>query len=189
MILRAIRWLGEVAGVDEPEVGGKAANLGEMTEAGFSVPPGFVVTAPAYLDALDQLGIRKSLRALVRDHVAGRLLLADVSSRARLLILNAGLPSGLTSAVTDSLEQLKEKRHGVTPLVVAVRSSATGEDSEATSFAGVNESFTNMVTAEEVCAAIVQCWASLYSERALVYRNEQGISGEPAMAVHHQVRR
>jgi pyruvate,water dikinase len=183
MILRAIRWLGEVAGVDELEVGGKAANLGEMTEAGFSVPPGFVVTAPAYLDALDQMGIRKNLRALVHDHVLGKLLLADVSSRARLLILNAGLPPGLTSAVTDSLEQLREKRHGVAPLVVAVRSSATGEDSEATSFAGVNESFTNMVTAEEVCAAIVQCWASLYSERALVYRNEQGISGEPAMAV------
>jgi pyruvate,water dikinase len=183
MILRAIRWLGELSGIDEPEVGGKAANLGELTEAGFPVPPGFVVTAPAFLDALDQMGIRQSLKALAHDHVSGSLSLGDVSSRSRLLILNAGLPPGLVSAVTDSLAQLRQKLDGVAEMVVAVRSSATGEDSDATSFAGVNESFTNMATAEEVCAAIVQCWASLYSERALVYRNEQGVDGEPVMAV------
>ncbi|MCP4228128.1 MAG: phosphoenolpyruvate synthase [Actinomycetia bacterium] len=169
--------LGSLGRADVGTAGGKGANLGEMIAAGFPVPDGFVITAAAYLDALDQAGIRRGLQAIEAEAATadpGRL--NELAAQGRDLILDKGLPPAMAEAITASYASL-----GAGP--VAVRSSATAEDTADTSFAGMNETYTNISGPIALVDAVRRCWASLYGARVVAYRAEQGLVDEPAIAV------
>jgi pyruvate,water dikinase len=163
---------------DEGAVGGKAANLGELTAAGFPVPSGFVVTAAAFLRSMEIGGVRPRLAELAADVDADRPeVLRDASVELKQLVHQAGVDPKLRSAIETAFHTLGTDAH------VAVRSSATGEDSAEASFAGVNASFTNVTGVDQLLERIVDCWASGFGERAIAYRRQRDIRGEPAIAV------
>lgn len=173
-----VAWLADVRRHDVESVGGKGANLGELTRAGFPVPPGFVVTATAYLHALDDAEVRSA----VRDRVAGLAVddadaLAEVAAEAQALVRDAGLPDDVREAVLDAYHGLGAAER------VAVRSSATAEDAASTSFAGMNETFTNVCGDDDLVDHVVECWASLWSPRVVAYRASRHVVDEPAIAV------
>ncbi len=175
--VRRIVDLAEVGLGDVALVGGKGANLGEMIAAGFPVPPGFVITAEAYLDAMELAGRRDELAEFARS--AGEMTpdaLAEAARQAQATVRACGLPDALAD---DALERLRVLGPDVR---VAVRSSATAEDSTDTSFAGMNETFTN-VRGPELLQRITDCWASLFGERVASYRVDRGLVDEPAIAV------
>jgi pyruvate,water dikinase len=175
--VRRIVDLSEVGVGDVGLVGGKGANLGEMIAAGFPVPPGFVVTADAYLDAMERAGLRDELAEGARR--AGELTpeeLAETARRARASVSHAALPPELADEVMQHLDALGAD------VRVAVRSSATAEDSTDTSFAGMNETFTN-VRGPDLVARVADCWASLFGERVASYRVDRKLVDEPAIAV------
>jgi pyruvate,water dikinase len=163
---------------DVATAGGKGANLGELTRAGFSVPPGFVISAQAYLRAMSDGGVGAELVELERDiDVDDAVALADGALRLQQLVHKAGLPPALRIEVLDAYRGLGANRR------VAVRSSATAEDTADTSFAGMNQTFTNVCGDDDLCTRIVDCWASLFGERVVAYRRTRGIAGEAAIAV------
>ena len=174
----AIRWFDEIGLGDTAQVGGKGANLGELTEAGLPVPPGFVVTGDAYLAALDHAGVRGRLRALLATARPDDIDELDrVATEAQALVRGVAVPPDLASAVLDAYHRLG------TGISVAVRSSGIGEDAEGTSFAGMNATFTNVSGDEAVLTRLVDCWASLHGARALAYRASRDLTGEPTVAV------
>ncbi|RNM13074.1 phosphoenolpyruvate synthase [Nocardioides pocheonensis] len=173
-----VAWFSDLSKADVPRVGGKGANLGELTRAGLPVPPGFVVSAQAYLEAMDHGGVRRALL----DEVAAAdtdapAALDAAARRIRSLVHSAGVPDELRAAVETAYAALGDDPH------VAVRSSATAEDTGSTSFAGMNATYTNVRGAEELLARIVDCWASLWSPRVIAYRASQRLADEPAIAV------
>ncbi|MCU0270338.1 MAG: phosphoenolpyruvate synthase [Acidimicrobiales bacterium] len=173
---RGVIPLAELGRDDVDQAGGKGANLGELVNAGLPVPPGFVVTAAAFLRAMAEAGVRDRLTevatATVVDDPAA---LAEASTALRALVAEAGVPADLAAEVLAAYDAM-----GGGP--VAVRSSATSEDTAGTSFAGMNETFTN-VHRDDLLAEIARCWASVYGERVMAYRFSQGVSDEPAIAV------
>ncbi len=174
--LRGVVMLDRVGRDDVGVVGGKGANLGELLQAGFPVPGGFVVTAAAYLDAMDAGGVRSALRELSTGAATGSDLAASVAEMQGL-VHRAGVPDALRGAIEAAYGGLGSD------VFVAVRSSATAEDSAATSFAGMNETYTNVRGLDELLVRIVDCWASLFAARVCSYRSAQGITDEPALAV------
>ncbi len=177
---RYVRRLDELRLGDAGLAGGKGANLGELIGAGVPVPPGFVVTVDAYLDAVDAAGVRAELRRQMAGLDAEQP--ADVAERARLgraLIDAVPLPPAVVEEVLAAYRELL--LDGTVP--VAVRSSAAGEDSAGTSFAGMNESFTNVSGEQDLLVAVRRCWRSLFGDRAMTYRASQGLRTEPAIAV------
>lgn len=176
--MQTIKPFAELHVTDANEAGGKGANLGELTSARLPVPPGFVVTAQAYLAAIDASGAREKLRAIraaldVTDDAA----LAAASAQAQALITATAVPADVADAVRAAYAALGADVN------VAVRSSGTSEDSGAASFAGMNQTFTNVTGADAVLARIVDCWASLYGARSLVYRAQAAKEEEPTIAV------
>ncbi|HBQ13790.1 MAG TPA: phosphoenolpyruvate synthase, partial [Myxococcales bacterium] len=163
---------------DVPRVGGKGANLGELLAAGLPVPPGFVVSADAYLAAMDAAGVRADLtqmaRALDADDPEA---LEVVTDQLRDMVSRAGVPETLRAQIADAYAALGDD------VSVAVRSSATMEDSGGASFAGMNETFTNVVGLSAVVDAVLRCWTSVWGARVVAYRASQGIDEEPAIAV------
>jgi pyruvate, water dikinase len=177
------RWvlgLGAVGLDDEPTVGGKAANLGELIRAGLPVPDGFVVTSLGFLAAMDAAGVRQQLQDGVAavDVDDDRRLEAE-AHRLQMLVHQAGMPAALRGAVLEAYDELG----GDADLSVAVRSSAAGEDSARASFAGANESYTHVRGSDAVADRIVDAWASMYAPRSMAYRRTSGVTGEPAIAV------
>lgn len=176
--MRSVIWFEELRASDGAVAGGKGANLGELTAAGLPVPRGFVVTAEAYLQALDEAGIRDRLVALRTGlRPDDDRALEQAGAEARELIRSAAIPPAVAAAVIEAYDQL-----GAAPSV-AVRSSGTAEDSDATSFAGMNATFTNVNGAADVLARMVDCWASLYGSRTLAYRAVEQVTEEPTIAV------
>ncbi|MGD9701663.1 MAG: phosphoenolpyruvate synthase [Acidimicrobiia bacterium] len=169
-----------VSVADVDLVGGKGANLGELTRAGFPVPPGFVVTAPAYLAAMDAAGVRARLRELGAAPLGAG---SDEADRRSLemsdIVMSAPLPEDLAAEITREYERLT---FGGSALV-AVRSSATAEDTAGTSYAGMNKTFTNVSSTSGVMDKVRECWASAYGARVLAYRAACGVVDEPAIAV------
>ncbi len=154
--------------VDRPTVGGKGASLGEMTRAGVRVPPGFVVTTGAFerfLAGVDPEGhIRRSIEALP----AGDLIaVSKAAEAARARIVSAPMPAEIGEAIVSGYAELCGAG-GDQP--VAVRSSATSEDSSEASFAGLQETYLWIVGADAVLHAVRDCWASLYSAESVSYR-------------------
>ena len=173
----AIVWFKDLGVTDVANAGGKGANLGELTRAAFPVPPGFVVTAPAYLEAMDRAGVHSELGELAAgvdpDDAAA---LEATSDRLQELVHKAGIPTALRAQILEAYEQLGSGR-------VAVRSSATSEDTAAASFAGMNQTFTNVTGAEQLLERVLDCWASLFGARVVSYRRSRGITDESAIAV------
>ena len=173
-----VAWFEEVSKADVPRVGGKGANLGEMARAGLPVPGGFVVTTEAFLAALDAGGVRAALRERFRGLDAGRPeALAEGSAAMRELVARAGVPAEVRAALVEAYARLGED------VAVAVRSSATSEDAGSTSFAGMHETYTNVVGAAALLERIVACWCSAYGQRVLAYRKAEGLDEEPTLAV------
>ena len=176
--MEAIRWFGEIGLTDVGLVGGKGANLGELTTAGLPVPPGFVVTAAAYLEAVSESGARARLARLLSElNADDPISLTETQRAAREEIMATPIPAEIADAIENAYRTLG---HDV---AVAVRSSGTTEDAGDSSFAGMNASFTNVIGLPNVLARVKDCWASLYGERVLAYRAEQHLTEEPAIAV------
>jgi pyruvate, water dikinase len=157
--------------------GGKGANLGEVTRAGLPVPPGFIVTAPAYLQAMESGGVRDELAsAAARIDPDDTAALSDLAAHMHDLVRKAGMPDALRRSIVEAYHSLGEG-------LVAVRSSATAEDTAGTSFAGMNETFTNVEGDDALIVRVVDCWSSLFGERVISYRATQHVTDEPAIAV------
>jgi pyruvate,water dikinase len=158
---------GEPDCLDVARAGGKGSSLARMASLGLPVPPGFAVPAEALADALPDGGAE--LRALAERQDA---------EAAQALIHTVELDPGLREAVLEAYAAL-----GPGDVPVAVRSSATAEDSEAASFAGQQETFLHVRGGDQVRARIRDCWASFFSERALFYRSKKGSLADLGMAV------
>jgi pyruvate,water dikinase len=184
MTMDIISWFADIGLADAPTVGGKGANLGELVQAGLPVPPGFVVTAQAYLSSMDAAGVRSELSGapeLGSGTDATAVAAADAAHR-RDLVDSGGMSPEVRAAVVAAYDELC-RRAGVDELPVAVRSSATAEDAGDTSFAGMHETFTNVRGGDAVCARVVDCWRSGFQDRAFTYRAMQRVDTEPAIAV------
>ncbi|MCU0271911.1 MAG: phosphoenolpyruvate synthase [Acidimicrobiales bacterium] len=167
---------------DVAVAGGKGANLGEMLRVGLPVPQGFVVTAPAYVAAIDAAGARERLLAITADAVdADADRLGALAAEARSVLERVPVPEDLRAALAEAYAGLGDD------VAVAVRSSATAEDSAATSFAGMNRTILDVVGVDALVEAVHACWASLYGERVVAYRAEHRMVEEPAIAVVVQV--
>ncbi len=152
------------------EVGGKAANLGELIRAGLPVPPGVCVTTVAYQAvAWAAPGLAELVDALCVTAADDLAALADLAGRARAALLSAAVPAAVATAVADGYERVGA---GV---AVAVRSSATAEDLPFASFAGQQDTYLNLVGRGAVLDAVRRCWASLWTDRAVAYRASNGI--------------
>src|SRR6266699_4485866 len=154
-----------------PLVGGKAANLGELIRAGFTVPAGFCVTTAAYALLSDGAGLEPILAQLTSTRVQETVRLTELAAAARAALLQAPVPASCVKAITEAYQELSD---GV-PLPMAVRSSATTEDLPEASFAGQQETYLNIVGVEAVLAAVQRCWVSLWTDRAVSYRASLGI--------------
>lgn len=167
------------------EVGGKNASLGEMisrlSDSGVCVPDGFSTTAEAFWLFIDHNNIRNNLSetlAHLDKHQYENL--SEIGKQARELILNSVLPEELEKQIIAGFLRLKKK--GFTSL--AVRSSATAEDLPDASFAGQHDTFLNITRGEELLQAVKRCMASLYSDRAIKYREDHGFEHDQvALAV------
>ncbi|MET1065468.1 MAG: PEP/pyruvate-binding domain-containing protein [Arthrobacter sp.] len=153
-----------------PDVGGKAANLGELMRAGLPVPAGFCLTTHAYRHATSPAGLDAVHAALAATAPDNLSRLAGLAGDARRLVLAADVPADIAEAVRAAYAALG------TDAPVAVRSSATAEDLPFASFAGQQDTFLNVVGIDAVLTAVRQCWASLWTDRAVSYRATHGIS-------------
>ena len=157
---------------DVAYAGGKGANLGELVAAGLPVPDGFVVGAPAYAAFCAQTGLRERLAELLDDvDVEDTAALEAASTAARGLFDATAMPEPLQQEIRSAYERLAG---GGRPAPVAVRSSATAEDTAETSFAGMNETFLNVRGTDAVIDAVHRCWRSLFGARAIYYRGMNG---------------
>nr|WP_246848766.1 PEP/pyruvate-binding domain-containing protein [Pseudarthrobacter sp. NIBRBAC000502772] len=158
-----------------PLVGGKAANLGELLAAGLPVPDGFCLTTEAYRQAIAGHahrtdGMLADVHSALQATPDGDLpALAALASRARGIIQNAPVPTEVAAAVEQAYAALGDN------VPVAVRSSATAEDLPSASFAGQQDTYLNVVGAAAVVEAVRNCWASLWTDRAVSYRASRGI--------------
>ena len=165
---KATVWFNEVTRKDIPLVGGKGANLGEMTNAKIPVPPGFIVTADAYFDFLAVTGITEQIRTLLRPlDTNNSTQLQKISAQVKDVILNAAMPEETAAAIRQAYTTMGGG-------LVAVRSSATAEDLPEASFAGQQATFLNISGEDKVVDAVQRCWASLFEPRAIFYREENG---------------
>ncbi|MBW3590686.1 MAG: phosphoenolpyruvate synthase, partial [Actinobacteria bacterium] len=173
---RYVVWFTELSSGDVELVGGKNASLGELianlAPAGIRVPEGFATTAEAYWRFLDSAGLRKVIAAQVERLDKGAAL-SDVGSAIRRKILDAPLPEEIADSVTAAYRNMSAAA-GKEQLDVAVRSSATAEDLPEASFAGQQESFLNVRGEQALLETCRRCFASLFTDRAISYREHQG---------------
>ena len=167
---------------DAGTVGGKAASLGELARAGVAVPPGFAVTAGAFTAAMAVLDPDGALRAGIEALPAGDVAeTARVAARFRAIVAEAPLPSEVAAAIEAGYAALGGTRDAAD---VAVRSSATVEDSAEASFAGLQDTYLGVSGAAAVLEYVRRCWASLYNDESVAYRRRLGLpEAGVAMAV------
>lgn len=162
----------EVDKEDIAQVGGKGANLGEMSQAGFPVPPGFIVTSEAYYYFLRENNLKEALeKELYLLDPNDPENLGRITERIRKLIISSPVPKDLARAVFKAYESLGGK---TSHALVAVRSSATAEDLPDASFAGQQETYLNISGEATLIEHIRMAWASLFTPRATFYRAEKG---------------
>ncbi len=165
---------------DLETVGGKGLSLASMNNAGFDVPPGFTIATSAYRQFVAERDLQQQIIALARPELVGRMVSFETASKQiQALFADAGLSDSLTTAIASGYADLGE---GEPP--VAIRSSANAEDLPDLSFAGQQDTYLNVRGIDAVLAAVCNCWASLWTARAIGYRHENGIAQEAvAMAV------
>jgi pyruvate, water dikinase len=205
-----VRGLGEVGARDRAAVGGKAASLGELLRAGIRVPDGFVVTVRAFERALRALDPGGAIRREVEHLPVGDAsVIAEVTSRVRARIVDAPLPGDVRDEIVTSYRRLGAAgaaadgagagESGGAPgsggagesgggVAVAVRSSATGEDSAEGSFAGLQDTYLWVRGEQDLLGRVRDCWASLYNAEAVGYRLRMK-TGEPDLAMAVVVQR
>ncbi|HME75378.1 MAG TPA: phosphoenolpyruvate synthase [Mycobacterium sp.] len=174
---RYVRFFEEFGIDDVPLVGGKNASLGEMFQKlsgqGVRVPHGFAITAQAYRYMLDKAGAWDRLRAALDElDPADVAALARKGKRAREIVYGAGLPDDLAAEILDAYRKLQQEYGEEVSL--AVRSSATAEDLPTASFAGQQDSYLNIKGEESLLDTCRRCFASLFTDRAIHYRVDQG---------------
>ncbi len=178
-----VRWLDDLGPADVTIVGGKVAQLAGLKAAGIPVPNGFAVTAVAYLETVERGGMSAALRRLALSVKDDPTRAAEVARECAALVVGCTVPAAVEDAVTSAYAKLTLLRRDPLPLV-AVRSSALREDSADASSAGQYDSFLGISGASSVLESVQRCWASLFNERALVYRAKYGIDVESSpMAV------
>ena len=172
-----VRWFEELRAEDVAQVGGKNASLGEMIRAlkheGVRVPDGFATTAAAYRAFLDANALIPKMQDILGELRRERTTLEHAGKALRQLVQQASLPEDLLVAIRRAYRELSE-RYGVAEVDVAVRSSATAEDLPEASFAGQQDTFLNVTGENELLDACRNCYASLFTDRAISYRQEQG---------------
>lgn len=166
----AVLWLEDVRADDIDTVGGKAASLGELIGAELPVPNGFVVTAGTYREFIEAAEIDEELFAAMEIDTEDSSALAAAEETAYELILETPFPESVREEILEAYRSLGEDGEEA---FVAVRSSATAEDLPDASFAGQQETFLN-VREQQLLDRVKECWASLFSQRAIYYRNRQG---------------
>ena len=165
---------------DAEEAGGKGANMGEMVAAKLPVPPGFVVLRDGYLASMTVAGLAAELNSAHRmaiDHAGETGTLTERCQLMQDLVIKAGMDDEVRTEIIAAYRAMGAN------IVVAVRSSATGEDGADASFAGMNATFTNISGEDCLVDAVQRCWASLFSPRVVTYRASRGFTADPAMAV------
>lgn len=172
-----VRWFDQIGMEDLPLVGGKNASLGEMVRElasqGVRVPYGFATTAAAYRYFFEVGGLDRQIADILADLDTNDLKnLQERGSRVRQLILQTELPESLSTAIVEAYEQLCRQRGEA--IDVAVRSSATAEDLPDASFAGQQETYLNVCGASQLLNACRRCYASLFTDRAISYREHHG---------------
>ncbi|GLQ56599.1 phosphoenolpyruvate synthase [Devosia nitrariae] len=172
-----VLWFENVKRGDVGRVGGKNASLGEMVAAlsssGIAVPPGFATTADAYWLYVEHNDIRQRMETLLAHWQEGRASLQETGSAIRDLFLKGTWPDRIADAITGAYRELSA-RAGKHEIDVAVRSSATAEDLADASFAGQQETFLNISGETELLNACRRCYASLFTDRAISYRQTKG---------------
>lgn len=161
-------------GFSDPEArivesaGGKGSNLGLMSQAGFEVPPGFIITTEAYSRFLSNDGLDSQMRLLVTELDDANADTLEIQTAAiRELILGAEVPEKLAADIAEAYAKLENE-------FVAVRSSGTAEDLANASFAGLHDTFLDVCGRDELIQAVKSCWASLFNSRATAYRSKNG---------------
>ena len=174
---RYVRWFETLNNTDVPLVGGKNASLGEMVrtlkDQGISVPHGFATTAAAYWEFLRANDLGGKIEAWLKDWRQGAKSLEETGKAIRRFFLRAHYPQEIAAAISIAYHELGRRYH-VNDVDVAVRSSATAEDLPDASFAGQQESFLNVTGDHELLEACRRCYASLFTDRAMIYRREKG---------------
>ena len=170
-------WFEQLGKGDVPTVGGKNASLGEMvchlTGQGVRVPDGFATTADAYWRFVKANKLEETIVPLLDDLAGGKATLSEVGSAIRRAFVRGTWPADLAETIASSYRELC-RRSGKTDADVAVRSSATAEDLPDASFAGQQETFLNIRGATALLDACRRCYASLFTDRAISYRQAKG---------------
>ena len=180
---KLILWFEELGKEDIPLVGGKNANLGEMTKAGIPVPPGFAITAYAYQKYLKETGIAEKIYQTIEETVTDPndpKQYETASKEVRKLIESTPMPKEIDEAIRKAYAELSKKTR-VVDVFVAVRSSATAEDLPDASFAGQQETYLNVKGDDELIEKTVKCWSSLFTPRAIFYRTQKGFKHEDVL--------
>ena len=176
-------WFEEIRKEDVAKAGGKGANLGELLNAGIPVPPGFVVTAQAYQFFLEKTGIGARIYEIIKEKVQDPndpKGYEEASKLIRKIVEDTPIPKEIRDAIVSSYRELS-KRIGVDEAYVAVRSSATAEDLPDASFAGQQETFLNVKGEQELLEKTIKCWSSLFTPRAIFYRQQKGFPHEKVL--------
>jgi pyruvate,water dikinase len=189
-----VLWFEKVGRGDVGKVGGKNASLGEMVAnlggQGVRVPPGFATTADAYWRYLEANGLKQKITAALGDLAAGKATLAETGSAIRRMFVQGEWPKETAEAIRSSYAELC-KRVGKKDVDVAVRSSATAEDLPDASFAGQQETYLNIRGDKALLDACRRCYASLFTDRAITYRQVKGFDHMKvalSIGVQHMVR-
>src|SRR3989338_9101020 len=163
-----------------PTAGGKGSNLGEMFNLGISVPNGFAVTAQTYKNFIERTNIKDKIQGfLVGLDVEDTEKLQKISVDIQQLISTTPMPADIAEEIMENYELLGADKRSAQEILqgkevfVAVRSSATAEDLPGASFAGQQATFLNVKGKEKVVKAVLECWASLFTARAIYYREKQ----------------
>ncbi len=174
---KLLLWLEDVGSNDVPRVGGKNASLGEMIRElkaeKIAVPDGFATTAEAYRAFLEANQLPKKIHSQLEDYRNKKKKLFEIGQAIRRMILQAEFPPDLTDAIKDAYRRLGERFENE-DISVAVRSSGTAEDLPEASFAGQQESFLNISGENALLEACRKCFASLFTDRAINYREDKG---------------
>lgn len=178
-----IRNFSEIGKNDIEIVGGKGANLGEMTRAGINVPTGFVITSNAYRSFLKENGIDKDIKNLIINSKNDEIELYKAAEKIRNEIERGEYPKQIKDSIEENYKKMC-KVYSKNDVRVAVRSSATAEDLPDASFAGQQETYLNVTGIDMLLSKVKDCYASLWGNRAVNYRKNQGYNQESvALAV------
>ncbi|MEQ9640560.1 MAG: phosphoenolpyruvate synthase [Alphaproteobacteria bacterium] len=173
----AVIWFEQVGRYDVGKVGGKNASLGEMVgklaASGVKVPAGFATTAAAYWHYVEANDLKPEIEAALSQLACGKATLAEAGAEIRRAFLHGEWPDDIAQAILDTYRELS-RRAGKDEVEVAVRSSATAEDLPDASFAGQQETFLNIRGERAVLDACRRCYASLFTDRAISYRQTRG---------------